>query len=443
MTIRSPLRLGLTAVFWAGLAAAQVTNMDVNSDLPYTFLPPGARSAGMGGAFTALADDATAAYSNPAGLLQLSRPEVSVEVRHQTFETPIADGPGSYGVAPDGSLASFPPYTDYGSDATGLSFLSYTWPKPRWAVGLFRTEVTRFSIEARTDQIDGPAEFREIAPFDIRADLAIEIWGAAFAWRATPKLWLGGAVTVQQLDYEAHQLDRRDADREWGQRASGDDAAPSGTLGVLVRPTDALRVGLAWRGGAKLDARYSFTCGTRQVGFGRPAICRNQGIPDGQPVPSLSGDTTFKVPDVWTLGVAFALSESLTASVQYDRIEYSDLLDGMRNSLTVDTDPAGYSIDDAGDLHFGVEGLTETRGGGTVAVRAGAWLEHQHSLRYRGSLAAGREELAVALFSTPIGDEWHATAGLGFTAGGRVQIDLAADLSHYRDTYLVSTVVRF
>jgi len=109
----------------------------------------------------------------------------------------------------------------------------------------------------------------------------------------------------------------------------------------------------------------------------------------------------------------------------------------------VETDPAGYSIDDAGDLHFGVEGLTDTRAGGTIAVRAGAWLEHQHSLRYRGSLAAGREELAVALFSTPIGDEWHATAGLGFTVGSRLQVDLAADLSRYRDTYLVSTVVRF
>ena len=442
MTSRSPLRLGLLGVLWAGVTAAQVTNMDVNSDLPYTFLPPGARSAGMGGAFTALADDATAAYSNPAGLLQLSRPEVSVEVRHQTFETPIADGPGSYGVAPDGSLASFPPYTDYGSDATGLSFLSYTWPKPRWAVGLFRTEVTRFSIAARTDQIDGPAAFREIAPLDIRADLTIEIWGAAFAWRATPKLWLGGALTLQQLDYEAQQLDRRDPDLDWGQRASGDDAAPSGTLGLLVRPTDALRVGFAWRGGAELDARYAFTCGTRPSGA-RPSLCLRGGIPDGQPVPSLSGDTTFKVPDVWTLGVAFALSESLTASVQYDQIEYSDLLDGMRNSLTVETDPAGYSIDDAGDLHFGVEGLTDTRAGGTIAVRAGAWLEHQHSLRYRGSLAAGREELAVALFSTPIGDEWHATAGLGFTVGSRLQVDLAADLSRYRDTYLVSTVVRF
>ncbi|MCD6353392.1 MAG: hypothetical protein J7M06_04190, partial [Proteobacteria bacterium] len=38
----------------------------------------GARAMGMGGAFIAVADDATAASWNPAGLIQLETPEVSV-----------------------------------------------------------------------------------------------------------------------------------------------------------------------------------------------------------------------------------------------------------------------------------------------------------------------------------------------------------------------------
>ena len=37
----------------------------------------GARAMGMGGAFTAVADDATATFYNPAGLAQLKRPEVT------------------------------------------------------------------------------------------------------------------------------------------------------------------------------------------------------------------------------------------------------------------------------------------------------------------------------------------------------------------------------
>lgn len=52
----------------------------------------GARALGLAGAFTALADDATAASWNPAGLLQLERPEASIvyrfsETRAEHFST--------------------------------------------------------------------------------------------------------------------------------------------------------------------------------------------------------------------------------------------------------------------------------------------------------------------------------------------------------------------
>jgi long-subunit fatty acid transport protein/photosystem II stability/assembly factor-like uncharacterized protein len=51
----------------------------------------GARAVGMGGAFIAIADDATAASWNPAGLIQLERPEVSIVgaygYRKETFSS--------------------------------------------------------------------------------------------------------------------------------------------------------------------------------------------------------------------------------------------------------------------------------------------------------------------------------------------------------------------
>lgn len=50
----------------------------------FSLANPGARSLGLGGAFTALADDATAALANPAGLDQLAEPEVSVEGRQRS-----------------------------------------------------------------------------------------------------------------------------------------------------------------------------------------------------------------------------------------------------------------------------------------------------------------------------------------------------------------------
>ena len=48
-------------------------------EIPSSFNPvgSGARALGMGGAFIAVADDATAASWNPGGLIQLETPEVS------------------------------------------------------------------------------------------------------------------------------------------------------------------------------------------------------------------------------------------------------------------------------------------------------------------------------------------------------------------------------
>ena len=49
-------------------------------EIPSSFNPlgSGARALGMGGAFIAVADDATAASWNPGGLIQLERPEMSI-----------------------------------------------------------------------------------------------------------------------------------------------------------------------------------------------------------------------------------------------------------------------------------------------------------------------------------------------------------------------------
>src|SRR5690348_17283211 len=57
------------------------TTAGVNAGIQFDFSRPGARSLGMAGAFVGVADDATAAQSNPAGLVNLSKPEISVEGR--------------------------------------------------------------------------------------------------------------------------------------------------------------------------------------------------------------------------------------------------------------------------------------------------------------------------------------------------------------------------
>ena len=73
------------------LASTTVLAQGPNS-LEFSFSNPGARAIALGGAFVGLADDATAAFANPAGLVQLAAPEVSVEGRGWSYETPFTVG---------------------------------------------------------------------------------------------------------------------------------------------------------------------------------------------------------------------------------------------------------------------------------------------------------------------------------------------------------------
>src|SRR5687767_10795173 len=63
-------------------AAGQNVDIEAISGLQFNFGNPGARSLGMGGAFLGLADDASAAEANPAGLTILRKPEFSIELRN-------------------------------------------------------------------------------------------------------------------------------------------------------------------------------------------------------------------------------------------------------------------------------------------------------------------------------------------------------------------------
>src|SRR5690242_5581446 len=117
-------------------AAAQNTDIESLSGLQFNFGNPGARSLGMGGAFLGLADDASAAEANPAGLTILRKPEVSVEGRNfeeqQLFSTS--------GTFPNIARTAFTHY----SQRVDLTFASVVVPvKNRFTFGLYYHEPLR------------------------------------------------------------------------------------------------------------------------------------------------------------------------------------------------------------------------------------------------------------------------------------------------------------
>src|ERR1700694_299443 len=120
--------LAISAAFTLQLAA-QNTDIESLSGLQFNFGNPGARSLGMGGAFLGLADDASAAEANPAGLTVRRRPEVSLEVRNyqeqQLFTTS--------GTFPDLQRTAFRHY----SQRVDPTFASFVYPIKNWTLGLY------------------------------------------------------------------------------------------------------------------------------------------------------------------------------------------------------------------------------------------------------------------------------------------------------------------
>src|SRR2546428_5695266 len=85
-TIRLIRQVAIFAMVTAGMTvtAAAQTNDEATPfpSLQWTFSTPGARANAMGRSFVGLADDASAAITNPAGLTNLTRPQIYAEYKN-------------------------------------------------------------------------------------------------------------------------------------------------------------------------------------------------------------------------------------------------------------------------------------------------------------------------------------------------------------------------
>jgi len=101
--------IGMAILGWfGGLLAPAYAQVDEETfqQLEFNFTPPGARAAAMGGAFIGLADDATAAQTNPASLLVFLRPEVALA---SCSRLKTGRGPSPcFGTNPSGSKTNSP-----------------------------------------------------------------------------------------------------------------------------------------------------------------------------------------------------------------------------------------------------------------------------------------------------------------------------------------------
>ncbi|MCH7666869.1 MAG: outer membrane protein transport protein, partial [Acidobacteria bacterium] len=392
---RPPVRGFLILLGGLCLASSQVgaqSNDPIQARIQFNFSNPGARSLGMAGAFTARADDATAVYANPAGLIQLTQPEVSLDTRGWRFTNRVIDGGNQAQIGSSEGIG----YSLTDDRAEALSFVSAFYPAKsrRWVAGVFRHEPARFRSEIRSEgTILTPRLSRGfIRPVDGFYDLRIENFGVAVGVRLGKRFSLG--ATLGQAHFElSSRLERWDKLRSeaanpnlpvddtsglrspfgnapeniilyWAQEQEGDDdlALVFGLLwqsGRQIEGVSVISAGAVYRQGPEFD----FQAGM----FGRIAgpgyISR---LSPANPPPGCQAATgcegVFKVPDVTGIGVSVRPGLRWLLAADLNRVEYSDLMDQALNSLGSDQgivgtriQPGTFELDDGNEYRAGVE----------------------------------------------------------------------------------------
>src|SRR6478752_8631824 len=242
--------------------ASAVTDSDVNSVIPFNLANPGARSLGMGGAFLGLSDDSTAAYTNPAGLTQLSETEISIEGRHTEYSVPFVNG-GSTPIDPFDTEALHA--ASASNSINNMSFLSIVIPRDRWAFALFRDEVIHYDNTFEGSLEPETIDFGELGTFDvfpIAGTQSVKVIDSGFsvALKVNAGVSLGAGLNYYKFDVDS--IVGRFSDNQFFtnpgevlnlQQQSGSDSDVGLNLGARFSLTEQFSVGLAYRMGPRFD----------------------------------------------------------------------------------------------------------------------------------------------------------------------------------------------
>jgi hypothetical protein len=417
----------------------------VQIPLQFDFVNPGAKSLALGGAFTGLADDATAGFANPAGLRELGRRELSIELRGRWLDSLFLErgrlsGPVSNEF--NDNIAG-PVFGEIADTSVRVPYISVVLPRPQqgWAIAGFRHELVRVDQTSFSQGVfqKDPAEFtsrREI-PQEVIRKIAITHYGVAGAMEINRRVAVGGTLSAytasifsqaRRFDVEGFlgpplrnvQLGRGTQD--------GDDVklAPSVGLRMCLKPCDerqttSARFGAIYRHGPAFD--YEMNDGP---------LVRN---------------SRFRVPHVLAGGVAVEIptpNRRFLLAGEVRHIGYSRLKDDFITDQAIATavqDKIG--LEDGVELHAGFQYTAESLAW-LPRFRAGVWSDPDHSVKFIPGANANHPEtrlkdelLAVALSKGR--RLTHYTGGIGLTFSPTIEWNFGADFAS--QTTIISTSV--
>ncbi|MEE2775780.1 MAG: hypothetical protein VYE73_03330 [Acidobacteriota bacterium] len=474
-------------------SAAQLNRLDTLpsrapfSPVPLHFSSPGARSLGIGNAFVAIADDATASEVNPAGLAFLRQRGVAVVLRQSDWSLDIDDLNAATAI----DLAGiFSPVSVSGDsratsdDSTnGVGFAGYMQPLGGMTLSIYHHEA--IGQEGRSAfSLDDPF-FGDSYSSRNELEATLSHLAVAAGFKMGSRFSLGVSVRTSTLDITSLQELRLDGSRDrelafdlirnlgspgFGPSAADltdvrlsrgtvddDDSDLTYSIGLLWKGKGPLSIGLVFKEGGEYEltsTAQSFDCVSFE-GFGGAGAGRPGGGPACDPI-GLTGPggrlawtatTLFGTPIQWSEAelTTLATTTSLTRIVMPDTqtIGLGWAPRRGRFSLSIDAVQVGYSDLDRsaeilgdGDVDAAVKALVEPIDDGTQVhvgfeFRIGD-LSEPTALRFGYWTDPDHDGLARIDSDTE-----HLAVGLGFTLGPRLGLDIAGQFSDLVDEAMI------
>jgi hypothetical protein len=244
---------GLVLLLAASPVAAQVQlerdtdRIDITGRQNLT-LGSGARAYGMGGAFLARADDATAASWNPAGLSYLRAPEISLVGVSNSVEA-------QRGTAFDPNARDFDRF-----DGEAIDFAAFTWP-----IGLGETTGAIQVSYQRAISFDGTRAIHETTARQTlsergSSDGGFDVVAFGTGLRLSRRVRAGFTVNRWLNGYDQRLTRVYETASPRPQRVFDLDFRPHGwsfNLGAIVSPIESLNVGVVYKTPFTADVRLA------------------------------------------------------------------------------------------------------------------------------------------------------------------------------------------
>ncbi|MEW6511256.1 MAG: outer membrane protein transport protein [Bacteroidota bacterium] len=418
-------------------AAAQ-TNTENFAQFRFNFNNPGARATGIGGAFISIADDATAAEANPAGLTTIIRPEVSFETKGIKFTQKVSN------FSHTGTSANFVLVEKkFSRSLISPSFGSVVFPVRRFTFSAFRHELVNFESAFFTkgsfvSTVPPTSPFFPASYFPVKAENTLKVvnWGAAVSYKVSGMFSLGisgGLSTISMKSSLSRYFLEVFTDGNIANVATIDDTGTDFFInaGVIVKPSENFAIGAIFKRRPSFSLTHSF----RFTDFPKDSTRAKK--------------INFNVPMSAGIGVSYRPLDELTLSLDGVWIAYSQLIDDFVLTISEESSrPSDYKVDDGFEIHGGAEYVMFLRSIGIV-LRAGFYTEPDNRIRWVGNVNDTADpnrtfarQLLAGLFLK--GDSYiHTTFGLGLVLSNSFQLDVAGNISAVTDELVGSVVVRF